>query len=565
METMEFGVFHLFSGMGSGALGFARAQETYLGMQARFRTLGGVDVDPEACRDFEMLTGVPATCRDLFSRDDYIAFHGHEPPDGWQEVTPADLRAAAGGVRPDVVFTSSPCKGLSGLLPQASAATEKYQALNRLTVRGIALTLGAWADHLPGLIIFENVPRITSRGAELLDQIKALLTRAGYRLDETTHDLGEVGGLAQHRRRYLLVARHPGQVPAPLYVPPKRKVRAIGDELSRLPLPDAPSAGPLHRLPRLTWRTWVRLALIPAGGDWRDLQAIGPDGYRIVPQDVYYKNSYRVTAWTAPAGTVTGGMAPSNGGHTVADPRVSRDSLPFSTIYRVTGGRTTPIAVPDEKFDPCACDPRIGHAPRKGVFQIGRWDEPGHTIIGSARVGGSNGIAAVADPRVPERASRRSGQMAVLDWNEAAPTVTSEDSVGSGALSVADPRIPTPQETGTWVIISEDNTWHRPLTTLELAVLQGLPARLPNGEPLVLAGKSQARFRERIGNAVPVPAAEAVARMMLMTLMAAQANILMLNVYATAVWVRNYHRHIWTSVTPPRWSPRWGGGLRRGI
>lgn len=39
------------------------------------------------------------------------AFHGQEPPRGWREATPADIRAAAGGACPDVVFTSSPCKG----------------------------------------------------------------------------------------------------------------------------------------------------------------------------------------------------------------------------------------------------------------------------------------------------------------------------------------------------------------------------------------------------------------------------------------------------------------------
>lgn len=502
---MEFGVFHLFSGIGSGALGFARAQESYLGMQARFRTLGGVDVDPEACQDFERLTGVSATCLDLFPREDYVAFHGHEPPADWQEVTPADIRRSAGGVRPDVVFTSPPCQGMSALMPQASAATEKYQALNRLTLRGIALILAAWADDLPGLIILENVPWITSRGAELLNQIKTLLTHVGYRIDDGTHDLGEVGGLSQHRRRYLLVARHPGKVPAPLYVPPKRRVRAIGDALGPLPVPGSTSAGPMHRLPQLNWLTWLRLALIPAGGDWRDLQAVDPGTCCIVPDD-------------------------------------DADDLVYA-----------------------APDARLGYAPRKGVFRVGSWTAPSTTVIGTASVRGSNGIAAVADPRLDH--IPHGGSYRVTGWSETGTSVTGQAGVGTsnGLQAVADPRVPEATESGTWVIISADNTWHRPLTTLELAVLQGLPARLPNGEPLVLAGNSQARWRKRIGNAVPVQAAEAVARLMLMTLMAAQANILMLNVYATVVWVRNQQRHIWTQLTPPRWSRRWGGGLRHGV
>lgn len=508
MIDKEYGIFHLFCGIGGGARGFSQAQESYLGMQARFKTLGGVDSDPDACADFETLAGVPASCMDLFAREDYVAFHGHEPADDWQEVTPAAIRAASGGVRPDVVFTSPPCKGFSGLLPQASAATEKYQALNRLTVRGIALVLAAWADDLPGIIILENVPRITSRGINLLTQIKTLLIGAGYRLDDTTHDLGEVGGLSQHRRRYLLVARHPAKVPAPLYVPPKRKVKAIGDALGPMPLPDTASAGTLHRLPRLQWLTWVRLALIPAGGDWRDLQGIQPEAYCIQPDRAPYSNIYRVNAWDESFGAVTSGK------------------------------------------DQAICDPRLGHEPRKGVYRIARWGEPSTTIIGAASVRGSNGVAAVADPRLTH--TPREGSYKVTDWAEPGSTVTGQTGVGvsNGLQAVADPRLPELKESGAWIIIAEDNTWHRPLTTLELAVLQGLPARLPNGEPLVLAGKSQAKWRERIGNAVPVPAAEAVARTMLVTLMAAQANTLMLNLYATAVWVRNLHRQVWTKVSP---------------
>jgi len=67
------------------------------------------------------------------------------------------------------------------------------------------------------------------------------------------------------------------------------------------------------------------------------------------------------------------------------------------------------------------------------------------------------------------------------------------------------------------VVPTRDGTWHRPLTTLELAALQGLPITV-NGSPLILAGNSASAWRERIGNAVPVGAASAIARHMLLTL-----------------------------------------------
>jgi len=538
---MAFGVFHLFCGMGGGALGFQRAEEEYLGFRGRYRTLGGVDVDPEACQDFTRLTGVPATCLDLFGRADYTAFHGHEPPAGWREATPADLRAAAGGEPPDVIFLSPPCKGFSGLLPRQSAQSAKYAALNRLTLRGVWLALEAWADDPPGLILLENVPRITTRGAGFLLDIRRLLTTYGYRLHEASHDLGELGGLAQHRRRYLLVARHPAKVGAVLYQPPTRRVRAVGEILGTLPLPDDSAGGPLHRLPRLTWLTWLRLALVPAGGDWRELQRCDPATIGIVPEADQYHHTYRVTARTAPAGTVTGAGAPSNGATCVADPRL--DYQPRDGAFRVqawTEPGTTVVAHarPGGSNGVAAvADPRLPGDHWRGLFRIVRWDEPSRTVTGQATAYGSNGAMAVADPRLG--CAPRNGAYRVVAWTGPAPTVTGAGDVhAQGAAAVADPRLPAATDQGVWCIVAEDGTWHRPLTTLELAALQGLPTTLPDGSPLVLAGRSQARWRERIGNAVPPPAAEAIGRATLLALIPSRLGVWAWNVMLTSVWVR---------------------------
>ena len=51
----------------------------------------------------------------------------------------------------------------------------------------------------------------------LLDQIGALLRSYGYAVAETTHDCGELGELAQSRKRFLLVGRHQAKVPPFLY------------------------------------------------------------------------------------------------------------------------------------------------------------------------------------------------------------------------------------------------------------------------------------------------------------------------------------------------------------
>lgn len=224
---MKFKALYLFAGIGGGALGFQQAREEWKGVVGTVETLAGIDCDSEACADFELITGSPAIQMDLFSRQQYIDFHGEEPPEDWQEVTPFELWQAVGGEYPDIIFTSPPCKGFSGLLSQKNSQSKKYQALNQLTVRGIELCLKAFEEDLPALILLENVPRITSRGIFLLNRIKKLLRKYGYAVSDGYHDCGAIGGLAQHRKRYLLIARHEKKVPAFVYHPPVKPMQTI--------------------------------------------------------------------------------------------------------------------------------------------------------------------------------------------------------------------------------------------------------------------------------------------------------------------------------------------------
>ncbi|MFZ5642565.1 MAG: DNA cytosine methyltransferase [Bacillota bacterium] len=561
---IEYKDFHLFCGIGGAALGFKQAVSEYKGMVGKFRCIGGVDVDAEACEDFRNLVGAPATQMDLFTREDYIAFHGHEPPKEWQEVTPEELLAATGGECPDVVFLSPPCKGFSGLLPSAKAASDKYQALNNLVVRGLKLTLQAFAGNLPAVIMLENVPRITSRGEWLLKQVKRLLGSHGYVFHEGTHDCGELGGLGQHRKRYLLIARLPEKMTAFIYKPTKYRVRSIGEVVGQMPMPDDPAAGPMHRLPRLKWLTWVRLALIPAGGDWRDLEKLAPEQYWLeyIPRGA---GSYGVQNWEKPGVTVIGnpyikGSTPA----AVADPRINH--IPREGVYRVqkwdepSTTVTGAARVNTSNGSACVSDPRLPNAatvtgiadiqagaqsvadPRMGlnknahhaICQINDWKEPANTVIGATRP--ASGAISVADPRMSCKA--RNGTMGVQVWDEPGKTVIGAGDIHAGAAAVADPRMPGDNDRPDPppVIIALDGTWHRPLTTLELAVLQDLKSIMPDGRPLKLAGKSDARWRERIGNLVPPGAAEAAATEILFALLVSEEDGWTLG--ATGVWVR---------------------------
>lgn len=535
--------FHMCCGLGGGAKGFNRAKPAVGNMQAEWECIGGVDVDPAGLADFERLSGVKGTLIDLFNRDQYIRFHGKEPPLGWREATPEDIRRAAGGRRPDAVFISSPCKGASGLLSEKMSLTPKYQALNELTLRCIWLFGEAWADDPVSLLVFENVPRLASRGRHLLDQINSLLSRFGYAVAETTHDCGVIGGLAQSRKRFLLVARHVEKVPPFLYEPEKKTLRAVGDILGRMPLAgDVDAAGPMHRVPALQWKTWVRLALVEAGKDWRSLDALAiEDGYLrdfvIVPEA--YAGYLGVNEWGNSIGTVTGRSSPTNGAFSVADPRAKTGALQYQQYgvrrWEDASGAIIGVKSPGQGTFSVA-DPRRA-AGGFGKYLVTPYAGSAGTVIAGSTTG--QGAFAVQDPRPGMRrvkgdAYLTGGHYGVVDWTGQAGAVSASAVHDNGRWSVADPRLPEANDRLTCVIESLDGTWHRPFTTLEMAALQSL---VEPEEQLELDGLSDQAWRERIGNAVPPKAAEAIAHVMGTTLLlAAQGETFMLS--SMPIWVR---------------------------
>lgn len=633
MIPIEIRHGHLFCGLGAAAHGFNKGSARVGSTEARFRCIGGIDVEPAAIADFGRLAGVPGTLLDLFSREQYRAFHGREPDADWREAVPADIHRAFGHERPHIAFLSAPCKGFSGLLSETSSKTARYQALNALTLRGVMLLLEAYRDDPVELIIFENVPRIATRGRHLLDQIVGLLRAYGYAVAETAHDCGELGGLAQSRKRFLLVARHERKVPPFLYEPPKRRLRGVGEVLDRLPVPGPEPLLPMHRMPMLQWKTWVRLAFVEAGSDWRSLNKLRvEDGfladYAIVNE--HFKGFLGVHDWQDTVGVVAGETLPTNGAFSVADPRIDghpksvqmgvwrwMDTAPVVTSKMLAGGGPNAIADPRLEgtrfnnvyrivaFDetspavtgggtPSAgglsvADPRAdGAFAGAGKYRITGFDESAGTVIAGSTTG--QGAFSVADPRCNWSPDAHRNKLAIEGWPDPAGTVTGSRAPYSGGLSVADPRpdftrdgkpvyttnghygvlpwdghsggvtaagkhdngrwsvadprpaegeaapaLPAPNDRLFAVIRALDGTWHRPFTTLELAALQGM---VDPEETLELHGTSDSAWRERIGNAVPPPAAQAIAGVMGRTLLLAWAGeTFMLS--SEPIWVRD--------------------------
>lgn len=540
LKQLKFKVLFVFCGVGGGALGFQRAQAEFrrLGIAASFEVIGGIEKDESTAKDFTRLTGAKCLVVDV------------------AELTVERLRAEFGDDPPDVICFSPPCKPASGLLSEAIAATDKYRAMAMLGAVWVDLMFATWPRG-PKLLVMENVPRITSRAPEMMARIRKACKAHRFHIHEQAHDLGELGGLAQHRDRLLFVGRR-DDVPSLLYQPTKKRVRSIGEVLEALPLPGDPRAGRLHRLPAIEAITALRLALIRAGGDWRDLPEkvmLPPELAALVAKGrkrggpssrTPFNDVWRVVRFDDPAACVTAGMTPSAGGLSIADPRVGRASekarnddhgvLLWDEASGVITGETRPS---NGRFS--VADPRPTAEGRYGNnWRVERLDMPAHTITGSIDI--QNGAPSVADgrvgvdPRVTCKTRENSGIYGVLPYDRPSGTVVGHACHDNGRFSVADPK--WPQSVPFPVIISTDGTWHRPLTTLECAVLQGFDPFDADGVAFDLDGPMDA-CRVKIGDAMPVTATEAMARQMLFTLVDATMGTFSLSPGGGDVWVRD--------------------------
>jgi site-specific DNA-cytosine methylase len=409
---------------------------------------------------------------------------GHDEPAGAARVEPGEARR---------VDQLAALRGVLGLLIRGPIADARVPRHLRAGLAGIWIALEAWADQPPPIFIIENVPRIASRGRAWLDKLAKLFSHYGYAWRESSHDCGELGHLAQHRRRFLGVARHRQQVPEFLYEPPKRRVRGVGEVLASLPipLPGSTAGGPMHTLPRLSALNWLRLAAIEAGKDWSALPAQIQLGCK--PRS----GVFGVQPWDKPSACVVGEARPDNGSWAIADPR-------------------------------SIC------ARRAGALGVTPWNKPVHAIIGAASI--QNTGLQVADPRILNKQDELPHQQLAYATHQLILGPDGPRLLGEQMPNLDDKR---PIHL---LIMAPDNTLHRPTTTMELAAFQGFEVLDDEGVFLCLTGNSHAAWRKRIGNAVPPPAAAAIADSCRRTLDACNAGGLLLS--GEPIWVQPSRHHI---------------------
>jgi site-specific DNA-cytosine methylase len=256
-----------------------------------------------------------------------------------------------------------------------------------------------------------------------------------------------------------------------------------------------------------------------------------------------HKNVYRIVRWDEASQTISAGHGPSSGGMSVADPRFPNAQGEHSGKYSVQkwDEASSTITGSDRIGSGALCiaDPRPDWDARRGNnLIVESWDDPSRTIIGGGK-GVQGGWLSVADPRPTAQRDKgdaylTNGNYGVVPWDGTSGAVSAAANHDNGRWNVADPRLPEAQQKIVAIIRALDGTWHRPFTTLELAALQSLvdPENLFD-----LDGNSDSAKRERIGNAVPPQAAQAIADLMGQTLLLVWSGQTFA-LSATPIWVQ---------------------------
>jgi hypothetical protein len=216
---------------------------------------------------------------------------------------------------------------------------------------------------------------------------------------------------------------------------------------------------------------------------------------------------YGVLPWTSPSFTVHGTVHPGTGAYTVADPRVPlRRDTPENEGDRVDETSNLSLSYP-------------------ATFGTISLDEATKTISPEGTIGGPFAIVDSAHASVAFISNAKDSPFIM--------TTTTRPLKRAPYFREAQKRVDVPV-----VILAKDGTWHRPLTPLELAVLQDLPATV-DGKPLQLAGTSVSAVVERIGNCVPRGAARGVGNVMLECLLSSDVGAGLLP-SGGKVWVTPY-------------------------
>lgn len=260
----------LFCGAGGLSLGL---------MQAGIDVAAGFDFD-ESCRfPYEKNIGARFVHADI------------------AEVTSEHLEEAWGSAETRLLAGCAPCQPFSSHRRGADTSEESNWSLLEHFGRLVN-------ESQPDFVTMENVVRLMRM--PVFEKFVQDLQDIGYAVDYRTVN-GPLFGLAQTRRRLILVASRQGEVHVPQGLG-SNSIKTVRDVISRLPALDngqSDPKDPLHRARSLSPLNLERMRASKPGGTWRDWPEALLAACHRKPSGQSFQSFYSRMEWDRPAPTIT--------------------------------------------------------------------------------------------------------------------------------------------------------------------------------------------------------------------------------------------------------------------
>ena len=232
-------------------------------LNAGVQVLCGIDLNP--------------ACRGTYEKNNHVRYFETDI----LELTPEQLLSEYPQLKhaDDLLLVGcTPCQPFSILRRE-----EFDQSGNPIPHKSVNLIVefGRFVKALhPAHVLVENVPGLTRKGKEVLDEFKAMLKEAGYKYDDRIIYAKDYG-VPQNRRRYILIASRlfSPQIPAPTYgnkdgLMPYRTVRETISEYPHIGAGGEDKFIPNHKCANLKPILIERIMATPHDGgsrtDWPD-------------------------------------------------------------------------------------------------------------------------------------------------------------------------------------------------------------------------------------------------------------------------------------------------------
>lgn len=283
-RSEEIDVLDLFCGCGGTSAGFKAAT---LG-GAKFRLIGGIDIDDHALKTYEKNLGAPALRFDLrkVSQDESLC----------RQMMSSTFRNPA---NPLFLVGCAPCQGFSSHTKMADAEDAR---------RNLLPHFAKIVERLqPDAVLMENVPELLAdRNWKYFKAAKKTLEAAGYVVRAKIYNFAEFG-LPQERFRTVVIAlKGQFEMPRPFLNP--REFRTVREAIGHLPAlrpGEKNSTDPMHITSSHRQSTIDLLSKVPKDGGNRP-PGVGPkclDNAR--GKFGGYTDVYGRLAWKRAALTIT--------------------------------------------------------------------------------------------------------------------------------------------------------------------------------------------------------------------------------------------------------------------